>query len=44
MINIKNKHNCCGCESCIQVCPKNSINLNQDKEGFFIPKSILRYV
>lgn len=37
MINIKNKHNCCGCESCIQVCPKNCINLNPDKEGFLYP-------
>lgn len=38
MIDIKDKHNCCGCEGCVQVCPKHCIHLYQDKEGFFYPK------
>lgn len=37
MINSLNKQNCCGCESCIQICPKQCISLNEDKEGFRYP-------
>lgn len=37
MINILSKQDCCGCESCIQICPKQCISLNEDKEGFRYP-------
>lgn len=37
MISIIDKHNCCGCEACVQVCPKHCINFKQDQEGFFYP-------
>lgn len=38
MINITDKQNCCGCEACVQVCPKQCINFEQDSEGFRYPK------
>ena len=37
MIQIIDKHKCCGCEACIQACPKNCISLVQDSEGFLYP-------
>lgn len=37
MIEIKNKKDCCGCESCVQVCPKQCISFVQDSQGFFYP-------
>lgn len=37
MINIKNKKDCCGCASCIQVCPKKCIEMHEDNEGFAYP-------
>lgn len=37
MINIKEKRSCCGCESCVQVCPRQCITLEEDKEGFLYP-------
>lgn len=38
MIEIRDKSKCCGCEACVQVCPKGCISLEQDSEGFFYPK------
>ena len=38
MIQILDKHNCCGCESCVQVCPKHCIGFVQDREGFYYPE------
>lgn len=38
MINITNKHNCCGCEACVQACPKQCIAFDEDSEGFRYPK------
>lgn len=38
MIEIKNKSQCCGCEACVQRCPKRCISLVEDKEGFFYPQ------
>lgn len=38
MINITDKHNCCGCGACVQKCPKQSISLQEDSEGFLYPK------
>lgn len=37
MINIIDKHKCCGCSACQQVCPKQCISLNEDEEGFLYP-------
>ena len=38
MIQIKEKKKCCGCESCVQICPKKCIKLVPDKEGFLYPE------
>lgn len=38
MIDIKRKEDCCGCEACVQRCPKNCISLYRDNEGFLYPK------
>ena len=37
MIEIKDKHNCVGCEACGAVCPKECISFNYDSEGFVYP-------
>ena len=37
MINIINKYNCCGCAACVQVCPKQCIQFNEDEQGFNYP-------
>lgn len=37
MINITDKHKCCGCTACINVCPKACISMSEDKEGFLYP-------
>lgn len=37
MIRIKNKKNCCGCEACVQACPKQCISFIQDSQGFYYP-------
>lgn len=38
MINILDKKDCCGCASCVQVCPKQCISMTEDCEGFLYPK------
>ena len=38
MIDIKDKYQCCGCEACVQRCPKRCISLVEDFEGFLYPK------
>ena len=38
MIDIRNKSQCCGCEACVQRCPKRCISLVEDVEGFLYPK------
>lgn len=38
MINIVDKTNCCGCEACYNVCPKKSIEMKTDEEGFLYPQ------
>ena len=38
MIDIKEKHNCCGCGACVQVCPKKCISMSADTEGFLYPQ------
>lgn len=37
MINITDRHNCCGCAACVQKCPKKCVSLVEDKEGFLYP-------
>lgn len=37
MINIIDKHDCCGCSACVQRCPKQCIELVEDDEGFLYP-------
>ena len=38
MIQITDKKNCCGCEACVQVCPKHCISFKTDIEGFRYPQ------
>ena len=37
MISISDKHNCCGCSACVQVCPKQCISFDEDEQGFLYP-------
>ena len=37
MINITDKNQCCGCNACGDICPKNAITYNSDIEGFAYP-------
>lgn len=37
MINIKDKGNCTGCSACYNICPKQSITMQSDCEGFLYP-------
>ena len=37
MINIINKTDCCGCNACVQRCPKQCITMQADNEGFLYP-------
>ena len=37
MIEIKDKKDCCGCNACVQICPKKCISMEEDQEGFFYP-------
>ncbi len=39
MIEIKDKEKCCGCESCVNVCPKECISFEEDERGFRYPKA-----
>lgn len=38
MIHITDKHNCCGCDACVQRCPKHCITMQIDNEGFYYPQ------
>lgn len=37
MIDIQEKKNCCGCNACVDICPKQCISLHTDHEGFWYP-------
>ena len=37
MIEISDKHNCCGCAACVQACPKQCISFHEDEQGFRYP-------
>lgn len=39
MISITDKHNCCGCGSCQQICPVSCITMKSDVEGFCYPET-----
>lgn len=39
MIAITEKHNCCGCNACVQLCPKQCITMHEDEEGFLYPEA-----
>lgn len=36
-LNSENKNECFGCESCVQICGKNAIIMQEDKDGFRYP-------
>ena len=38
MIKIDRKELCCGCQACVQACPKQCINFCQDDRGFYYPE------
>lgn len=38
MIHIIDKSKCCGCNACVQRCPKQCISMHEDDEGFLYPK------
>lgn len=38
MIKIQDKSQCCGCEACRSICPKQCILMQEDKEGFLYPE------
>lgn len=37
MIRLSKKKGCCGCSACASVCPKSSISMKLDEEGFLYP-------
>lgn len=37
MIEIKDKSKCCGCNACLERCPKQCISMKEDKQGFLYP-------
>ncbi len=37
MITIADKSLCCGCNACVQACPKQCISMREDSEGFLYP-------
>jgi len=37
MITITDKTNCCGCQACANICPKQCISMRPDEEGFLYP-------
>ena len=38
MIKIDKKEDCCGCNACVQRCPKHCIAMVEDQEGFSYPR------
>ena len=38
MIEIQNKIDCCGCNACGDICPKDAISFHTDNEGFWYPE------
>lgn len=38
MIQINDKHDCCGCTACSSICGRKAIEMKSDEEGFLYPK------
>ena len=38
MIQITNPADCCGCEACTQICPKQCVSMQRDGKGFLYPE------
>lgn len=38
MLKFNNKKDCCGCEACVNICPKRCIKMLADEEGFLYPQ------
>lgn len=38
MIEILDKTKCCGCEACVQICPRGCLEMAEDNQGFLYPK------
>lgn len=38
MVQLQHKYDCCGCNACVQKCPKHCISMSEDDEGFLYPK------
>ena len=38
MIEVHNLFQCCGCGACSQICSRQAISMEEDKEGFLYPK------
>lgn len=38
MLEINEKHKCCGCYSCVNACPQSAISMKQDEKGFEYPE------
>ncbi len=37
MLRINEKANCCGCGTCVRICPRHCVKLVSDSEGFLYP-------
>lgn len=37
MIQVEDKHNCCGCTACASICGRKAIVMQPDEEGFLYP-------
>lgn len=37
-VTYPSKNNCCGCNACIQICPKQALSTHVDDEGFVYPE------
>lgn len=37
MIQVEDKHDCCGCTACASICGRNAIVMQPDEEGFLYP-------
>lgn len=38
MIEIQDRQQCCGCQACVNICPRKCISMEFDEEGFSYPK------
>ena len=38
MIKLIDKADCCGCNACSQICPRQCIVMQEDEQGFLYPK------